>query len=158
MQEIRVRILTDPKDFSLWNCFTRIQSSPGLSSTGTIWTIMLWAQIKLTSSGKSSIIGTSYLFQISPHCTIVERPCNIQIQNLVSQPASHRQTGRQTDRQTDTTTQTDIHTHVRTHAAAGTQRHAHLHHTRSQSGSLWQHQGTQSPCQHSLRISLEILT
>ena len=39
---------------------TKTHSSPGQSSTGTIWTTIFVRADKLTASGKPSIIGTSY--------------------------------------------------------------------------------------------------
>ena len=54
--------------------FTSIHSSPGLSSTGTIWTIILCALIQLTASGGPSIIGTNYSSQLSPVASMLKGP------------------------------------------------------------------------------------
>ena len=59
---------------------TKTHSSPGLSSTWTIWTTILCAQIQLTASGKPSIIGTSYFIPALSRCINAERPCNVYIQ------------------------------------------------------------------------------
>ena len=52
----------------------KTHSSPGLSSTGTIWTAILCAQIQLTATGKPSIIGTSCSSQFSPVASTLKGP------------------------------------------------------------------------------------
>ena len=54
--------------------FTNIHFSPGLSLTGTIWTVILCALIQLTASGGPSIIGTNYSSQLSPVASTLKGP------------------------------------------------------------------------------------